>query len=524
MSKRTPYKYVAVIGLDGMGVFHQRTETPNLDRIFAHGAVSCSARSMSPTSSAANWGAMLTGASPEVHQLENELDNGRRNDGSRFPSLFARLRREMPGARLSSFVHWKPINTGLIEDGLDLVTDTGGDAELCEKIVAEVANRPAFLFVQFDEIDGAGHTYSYGSDEYLAKITEEDAYVGRIYDAYVQNGMIDDTLFIAVADHGGIFVGHGNYTDEEKYIFLAAAGKHVPEGEIGPALTRDICAIVLCAFGIEIPAYTQNGFTSQVPAGIFDDYDVPYYAVTPVDREFDPRPTPAPDSEGGLFSLFDRERFRLAILFDGDVRDASGHYETTEIGNVVYDDHGVTGSCAVLGDTGSIRVENFSLGCGSFSIAYWARVNHVVDEGFPICSNKDWHWSIRGGLGFGMAFRMHDIIFNLADGHDRQEINVGFPEDVGEGWVHFLHVLDREKREIRIYANFREVYRADLFESLVGVGDTGLPFCIGNDARGDFSCDRYHLLLTMDDFIMFGDALTDKDTETLAAYYGMKPQ
>ena len=38
------YKYVAVIGIDGMGKFNSQTDTPNLDKIFEKGDT-CSALS-----------------------------------------------------------------------------------------------------------------------------------------------------------------------------------------------------------------------------------------------------------------------------------------------------------------------------------------------------------------------------------------------------------------------------------------------------------------------------------------------
>ncbi|MBQ7579869.1 MAG: alkaline phosphatase family protein, partial [Clostridia bacterium] len=56
------YKYVAVIGIDGMGSFCDKTSTPNFDRIFKNGCRTTDALSMAPTISAQNWGAMLLGA------------------------------------------------------------------------------------------------------------------------------------------------------------------------------------------------------------------------------------------------------------------------------------------------------------------------------------------------------------------------------------------------------------------------------------------------------------------------------
>ena len=69
--ERSVYKYVVVVGIDGMGNFLTKTPTPNIDRIFENHAKTYNALSMSPTISAQNWCAMLMGCSPEVHGFTN---------------------------------------------------------------------------------------------------------------------------------------------------------------------------------------------------------------------------------------------------------------------------------------------------------------------------------------------------------------------------------------------------------------------------------------------------------------------
>ena len=519
MAKRTIYKHVVVVGLDGMGVYNKQANTPCMDKIFKDGAVTYDALSMSPTSSAENWGAMLLGASPEVHRMSNGIENGVRNTGERFPSVFKRIREVMPDVRLSSFVNWRPINGMIIEDGLNVVMDNrGNDPELCDLIVAEIDNKPTFLFIQFDDIDGQGHTTGYGSKEYLEKIEEEDAFVGRIYDAYVKNGIIDDTLFIAVADHGGIYVGHSSYSDGEKYIYLAAVGKGVENGTIGTAYTRDIAATVLYALGVDFPEYCEKGFASQVPDGIFPETEGTYKTVEEKDLWFESRSTPA--YENGLASVIGKEKIRLALFMDGDIKDESGNYELDVHGNVEYED-GVFGKCAVLGNTGYVTVKDFKLGTGSFTLSYWTKIDPAIEEGLAICANKDWFWRYRAGKGIGVAFRNHDVIFNLADGDCRFEEMIGFPLEVGKGWINIIHTVDKVNRKMKTYINFKEVFESDIYERLQEDIDTEFPFNIGNDGLGTFSNDRYDQRIPLDDFIIFGDALTSAEINKLAEYYGI---
>ena len=62
------YKYVVIIGVDGAGSYYlDKTDTPNIDAIFAEGAVSTDMRVTSPSSSSVSWMSCLHGVKPENH-------------------------------------------------------------------------------------------------------------------------------------------------------------------------------------------------------------------------------------------------------------------------------------------------------------------------------------------------------------------------------------------------------------------------------------------------------------------------
>ena len=69
---------------------------------------------------------------------------------------------------------------------------------------------------------------------------------------------------------------------------------------------------------------------------------------------------------------------------------------------------------------------------------------------------------------------------------------------------------------------FKRSFTTEIEDKYLKAGDTDLPFNIGNDGLGTFSNEKYDLLLNMDDFIFYGDALTDEDVAKLAEYYDMK--
>ena len=174
---RTTYSHVVIFGIDGMGNFNLRTETPHIDRIAADGAVTYHALSMAPTISAQNWCAMLLGASPEVHRYTNStLGRVKYNDPA-LPSLFARVRAAMPDAKIVSCSEWNAIN-GLIndEDRVDAYT-AHNSTELMEIILAKVSEYPTLLFIQVEDPDSAGHAGEYGSEAYLDAIRLDDGFV-----------------------------------------------------------------------------------------------------------------------------------------------------------------------------------------------------------------------------------------------------------------------------------------------------------------------------------------------------------
>ena len=199
------YGHVIVIGIDGAGAFIRDADTPCFDRIFAGGAVTYSALASNPTISAECWGSMLLGVGPEIHKLTNGVVSSTPYPtDSRFPSLFRRIRNAIPGAELGSFCDWNPITFGIVENDAGAATATARDDELMPLICSYIMEKkPTFLFTQLDSVDGAGHRYGYGSAEHLARIHEVDRLVNDAYRAAKDAGIIDDTLFIVIADHGG---------------------------------------------------------------------------------------------------------------------------------------------------------------------------------------------------------------------------------------------------------------------------------------------------------------------------------
>ena len=268
------YKHVFIIGVDGAGRFFRDADTPEFDRIFASGAVSCQVRTEIPTDSGPNWGSVLTGVSYFKHLIHNgNSGETQRDSGTKYPSVFAAVRKALPEAELASYVNWNNVNYGMIETDIGVTEyQNGSDEALTDEICAyfDAGNAPAVFFVQLDGVDAAGHAHGSASDEYMEAIHTADAQVGRIYDALVRNGLMEDGLFIVTADHGHKKTGgHGRFSMRETITTIAVAGKHVVSGGTLDGVTRDrdIAAITLFALGIEKP----GTMSARVPANLFAD-------------------------------------------------------------------------------------------------------------------------------------------------------------------------------------------------------------------------------------------------------------
>ncbi len=281
------YSHVIVIGVDGAGSWFKDADTPKFDKIFKNGAVTYNALSSKPTISAECWGSMLIGVGPEIHGLTNGIVSNVPYDvNSPFPSVFRRIREVYPDAILGSYCDWNPITHGIVENNIGVSHATAHDTDLTPIVCDYIRNnKPDFLFIHFDSVDGAGHSTGYGLPAFIKRINEVDKLIGDVYAAIEKAEMLEETLFVVIADHGGTndeanHGSHGGWTDEEKYVTFAATGKGVNKTEIEEMNIRDLAAIVLYAMGIESPKFKENGWTSQIPNGIFTDYNGEYLDIS----------------------------------------------------------------------------------------------------------------------------------------------------------------------------------------------------------------------------------------------------
>jgi len=256
-------KHVLVIGIDGaLARAVQTANTPNLNFLIANGAYTWNAYSggeidtetQQATSSGPAWSSILTGVWVNKHGVaDNSFTEPNYFD---YPHFFRRIREKCPEAFLSSIVNWKPINEKILSDA-DYQA-TGNDEEVAKLAVKHILSEdPRVLFLQFDEVDGAGHQFGYdaGNPDYLAAISVVDKQIGMVLVAISKRPKADseDWLTIVTADHGGKEKSHGGQSPEERTVFFIVCGGEVVKGEIdsGPGIVA-VPPTALKHLGIEI--------------------------------------------------------------------------------------------------------------------------------------------------------------------------------------------------------------------------------------------------------------------------------
>jgi len=515
------YKHVVIIGVDGGGAYFKQTDTPRCDEIFANQATTYKSLMALPTMSAQGWASILHGVLPEFHGCTNDIIKETPYPvNSPYPSIFRVAREAMPKADLASFVEWNPINIGIVENNFGVEKGTGADdAEVTGRILSYLKGKvPTLLFVQFSSPDDIGETYGFGTDIYLATISTVDALVGSIYDQYKLKGLLDDTLFIVTADHGGIKKSHGGDTDEEKYVFMGVAGKTVESGSIIDAEGRDVAAIAAYALGLEFP----ETWTGHVPAGVFKDVkeveprkemELPGTQY----RKHETEPTPALSNMQAL--LYGHEVVAY-LPFDDSAADAWGNIQTSTSGTLTYQD-AYYGKGIDL-NKGYVTLKDVQVGTGSFSVAFWFKGSPVTPaEADPsIISNKDWQEGVY--KGFILSYRgTQDMKFNVGDGKKGRVDYVRIlPTNYADGWMHVVLTVDRENRKVRIYYDFAfEGDEAPITDALASVSFDSKSLNIGQDGTGVL---QYALPAQMDEFIMTADVLSEADVAVLKAYYEPK--
>ena len=220
---------VILFGIDGMspsGI--AQANTPNMHALMKSGSWTMHARSVIPTVSSPNWAAMIMGAPTELTGVDsNDWQPNNHPIAPTceaapgvFPTLYGLEHQQHPSAKIGVFTDW-PDYIRLFEPGVAskvYSVDEKEDDAFEHALAYLVEEKPEVLFIHLDNVDGAGHTYGWGTPQYLAAIEKVDGMLGRLQKTLDQLHLRDSTTLLMTADHGGIGKSHGGMTMQELEI------------------------------------------------------------------------------------------------------------------------------------------------------------------------------------------------------------------------------------------------------------------------------------------------------------------
>jgi predicted AlkP superfamily pyrophosphatase or phosphodiesterase len=217
---------VILIGIDGVHYKTlQRLKTPNFDRLYTSELFTggeLNTETEQQTYSGPSWSTTLTGVWADQHKIT-------KNDKtlkSATPSIFDRINQQYPKAKIASIIRWDTIYDNLyseLEFAQQKVVVKAHDAIAVEQFLQLLKSQPDFAFLHLDDVDHAGHDFSFG-EAYDQSIINADLMLGKIIDT-VENTpqMRDEYLIIVTTDHGrnASGKGHGGQSTAERSIFYA---------------------------------------------------------------------------------------------------------------------------------------------------------------------------------------------------------------------------------------------------------------------------------------------------------------
>ena len=304
---------------------------PNFKKVFVDGfttaggtrlnaSVTYSGIAVYPTISAQNWTSMFRGVRPPYHGItgsssNKDLSNGKQPN-EKYPSFIKVFLDANPTAKVFSSCTWDAVNNGTIEDLANVVKynttcedvyKIANDEEIkgladpdtkefiknategnstadpdyflrdmitVQRVIeattsAEGKSAYKIAYMHLNQVDSAGHSYGYNKHAYARAVARVDDLIGRIYDAYEAEGMLDNTLFIYCTDHGHRYLqdgtGHGGNSNVEVKVTFAIAGKTVKQGTPGKYVNTDLAPIVAYALGVK----AADSWQGRVPYGMF---------------------------------------------------------------------------------------------------------------------------------------------------------------------------------------------------------------------------------------------------------------
>lgn len=282
-------KKVLFIGIDGCRAdVMMSSNIPNIQNLVSKSIYSLDGLCAATTWSGNGWSTMLTGV---WHTKHNIQDNSFTNPNYvNYPDFLTRAETYNSNLRTISLASWAPINDQIVQNA-DIQSNFTSDVAVKNAAVnALQSDNPDILFIDFDDVDHAGHSYGFSSSvpQYVSAIQQTDAYVGEIVNAMKNRATYnnEDWLVVLTTDHGAVESAHGGGNLSERNIFTIYSNPNFTPQQISKTVVESNKTFNQLNF----PAGTYAKPTNQTPFnfGATQDFTIEFWVKPNTSFSSDP--------------------------------------------------------------------------------------------------------------------------------------------------------------------------------------------------------------------------------------------
>ncbi len=288
LHSQTITRKLLFIGIDGCRAdVLMSSNTPNIHSLLDHAVYSTEGLCAYKTWSGNGWSSMLTGVWHTKHGVTDNTFSG--SNYGNYPDFIHRMEAFDSTLKTISTVHWGPINSTIIQNA-DVENIVSTDLEVKNSAIASLTiDDPDVLFLDFDDVDHAGHGFGFSAlfSEYVSAIETTDGYIGEILTALYNRPQYanEDWLVVLTTDHGGNENGHGRGSIDERSIFTI----YNNPAFVAEQLNRDSISTTNTADELQLDAGTYARPIDQAAFafGASQDFTIEFW-VKPTDYTGDP--------------------------------------------------------------------------------------------------------------------------------------------------------------------------------------------------------------------------------------------
>lgn len=254
-------KRVILIGIDGLGgQYLEKGDIPNLRKLMMEGSYTLKMQNEMPTVSATNWFSMLSSEESPNHGIKDW--NGKPLSSDQFTTIFKAIKLKFPNEKVVATFNWEGIEPLILDDSVVVINKNKKSASEVEAAAKDLIKKekPIFSFVYFVDVDNSGHKTGWGNEDYYKSLHQVDTSIGNIISTLKEEGILNETLIIVSADHGGKKKSHGPDEPIYREIPFIVFGPNIKQGNTIQEKIRiiDIVPTIAAFLGIG-PSWQWQG-------------------------------------------------------------------------------------------------------------------------------------------------------------------------------------------------------------------------------------------------------------------------